>query len=426
MDIALGKKLNYLSETKSLIKAALIEKGQAVSDTDTFRSYADKVLAIETGGGSGGGGALGTCDYLVQVVDYDGTVLSIGYMNKGDVFTLPDAPTHEGLVFDGWSSPVTITDNTVTVTNQDITIGAMYHTESGATELDLVLTEKTGLTFTFRGAAYINGMTSVDWGDGKTDSTLTHTYSGYGKYTIKIYGATQLKGGSYGGTITNATTDLSIVAVRLASSVTTLAESAFYNAFSLTSIAIPSSVTSFGERTFFSCNFLKHVTIPIGVTSIPENAFRECYRIVSVAVPSGVTSFAGSAFFYCYNLRNISIPIGVTSLGSKVFRGCTSLTSATIPSGVTSLPSSGFQDATTIKRITILTQTLNFPSYIFTGCMCRDVVDLTAYTVVPTLYDVNAFGTAYYGLKILVPASLYDEWIAAQYWVNLKPYFVPV
>ena len=42
------KKLSHLSETKDLIKAALIEKGQSVSDTDTFRSYADKISGIKT------------------------------------------------------------------------------------------------------------------------------------------------------------------------------------------------------------------------------------------------------------------------------------------------------------------------------------------------------------------------------------------
>ena len=36
------KKLAYLQGTKDAIKAALIEKGQTVSDTDTFRSYAEK------------------------------------------------------------------------------------------------------------------------------------------------------------------------------------------------------------------------------------------------------------------------------------------------------------------------------------------------------------------------------------------------
>lgn len=43
-------KLDYLAETKSLIKSALIEKGQEVADEDTFRSYADKILAISGGG----------------------------------------------------------------------------------------------------------------------------------------------------------------------------------------------------------------------------------------------------------------------------------------------------------------------------------------------------------------------------------------
>ena len=47
-------KLEYLEETKTLIKGALKAKGVAVSDSDTFRSYADKIQNIQTGGGSGG------------------------------------------------------------------------------------------------------------------------------------------------------------------------------------------------------------------------------------------------------------------------------------------------------------------------------------------------------------------------------------
>ena len=49
MNKATENKLAYLQETKDAIKSALIEKGQAVADDDTFRSYADKVLAIEGG-----------------------------------------------------------------------------------------------------------------------------------------------------------------------------------------------------------------------------------------------------------------------------------------------------------------------------------------------------------------------------------------
>ena len=44
-------KLTYLSGTKDAIKQAIIGKGVEVSDTDTFRSYADKIEAIQSGGG---------------------------------------------------------------------------------------------------------------------------------------------------------------------------------------------------------------------------------------------------------------------------------------------------------------------------------------------------------------------------------------
>ena len=43
-------KLNKLAETKSAIKTAIVNKGVAVSDTDTFASYADKIASISGGG----------------------------------------------------------------------------------------------------------------------------------------------------------------------------------------------------------------------------------------------------------------------------------------------------------------------------------------------------------------------------------------
>lgn len=47
----IADKLTYLSGTKDAIKQAIIGKGVDVSDTDTFRSYADKITSIQTGGG---------------------------------------------------------------------------------------------------------------------------------------------------------------------------------------------------------------------------------------------------------------------------------------------------------------------------------------------------------------------------------------
>ena len=47
----IAEKLTYLNGTKTAIKNAIINKGVAVSDTDTFRSYASKIESMQTGGG---------------------------------------------------------------------------------------------------------------------------------------------------------------------------------------------------------------------------------------------------------------------------------------------------------------------------------------------------------------------------------------
>ena len=51
----IADKLTYLSGTKDAIKQSIIAKGVEVTDTDTFRSYADKITSIQTGGGGGTG-----------------------------------------------------------------------------------------------------------------------------------------------------------------------------------------------------------------------------------------------------------------------------------------------------------------------------------------------------------------------------------
>ena len=56
-------KLNKLEETKSAIKTAIINKGVAVSDSDTFASYADKIASISGGGSTPTEGIYGVFIY---------------------------------------------------------------------------------------------------------------------------------------------------------------------------------------------------------------------------------------------------------------------------------------------------------------------------------------------------------------------------
>lgn len=41
-----AEKLEYLAQTKADIKQAIINKGTPIANTDTFRSYAEKISAI--------------------------------------------------------------------------------------------------------------------------------------------------------------------------------------------------------------------------------------------------------------------------------------------------------------------------------------------------------------------------------------------
>ena len=62
------------------------------------------------------------------------------------------------------------------------------------------------------------------------------------------------------------------------------------------------------------------------VTSIAEEAFNECYSLRSVVIPDGVTSIGDYAFCVCQLLTNIVIPDSVKTIGEGAFYCCFSLT----------------------------------------------------------------------------------------------------
>ena len=113
MVITTKNKLSYLQDTKTAIKNALIEKGQTVADSDTFRSYAAKINAIEVsaapvleslevtenGNYTPSAGTDGFSSVSVQVPDIPAVVQPLEVTENG-TYTAPDG-------VDGYS-PVTV------------------------------------------------------------------------------------------------------------------------------------------------------------------------------------------------------------------------------------------------------------------------------------------------------------------------------
>ena len=120
-------------------------------------------------------------------------------------------------------------------------------------------------------------------------------------------------------------------------------------------------------------------------------------------MPDGITSIDNYAFYNCNSLASVAIPDGVTSIGISAFYGCYSLANVTIPDGITSIDRSAFQNCYGVRY------------YDFSAC-----------TAVPALSNKNAFSNIPSDCQMLIPAALYDEWVAATNWATYASKMVSV
>lgn len=398
---------------------------------ELINSNGEKVVGTASGGGGQTAG-----DFWVKVIDYDGTVLLEKRGNNGDSFDLPSAPSHEGLVFQEWSASCPITDGKVVIDNNNIMAGAVYTTASGQNEFDITLTKVTGLAVT------LNMDGTKDWGDGTSDTNTTHTYTAYGDYIIKCNGTTMTTSNDSGlfGQSSSAT-NYYCTAARFAT-VATIKEAAFRYCYSLTTVVLSNGINSIYYYAFASCRSLTSIVIPRGVTSIGQVVFGWCYSLTNVILTKNVTTLDSRAFHYCYSLTNMVIPIR-TRIGSEVFNYCYSLTNVVIPKN-TSIGVNAFSNCFSLTNVIfagssitmgqeafascysltniVIPNITNIEPYVFQYCFSLTKYDFSQCSAVPTLSNKNAFSGINKIAKIIVPDSLYDEWIAAANWSTYADY----
>lgn len=370
----------------------------------------------------GGGGSSGA--YTVKVIDYDGTIIKEEKHNSGDVFTLPEPPNHSRLVFDGWSSTVDIIDDTITVEDCDVLIGPMYYTASGVTEVDVEANALTGLTIGFS-SSVLTGCSSIDWGDGITDTSLKHTYADYGEYTIKIYGLTRLANGNSSLMFAYSSNCEMVKGVYFANGITSIGNYAFYNHKSLLMVTMPKSLNTIGTYAFQNCYMLGNIVIPSSVTIISDYSFGYGYLLSDIVIPSGVTKIGNSAFYSNYGLQKIIIPSSVKTIGNRCFSACYSLKEIDFPEGITIIDQYAVGNSYALTRIGIPSTITTISAYAFMNIKAKEF-DFSKCKSVPVLSATTAFNGILKTSKIKVPASLYDAWIAASNWSTYASYIVAV
>ena len=361
--------------------------------------------------------------YLCRVVDWEGTILKEEWLPSGATFTMPADPTYEGLVFDGWSSPVDIVDNAVVVEDMDIIIGAIYHTASGLTEIDIELTKGTGLSVTIP----IQNATSVDWGDGSTNTGSTHTYANYGKYTIKINGSTFKYTNSNVGAFGQGSSPKNsyVIAIRFANTITTIPAYAFQYCVALKKISLPNSITNLYGTFINNCDSLDCVVIPNISATYVSNATgdlgRDCKNLKTIVIPKVINTIndyygyssaveyisipkganIGASFLYVTPLKRLAINAG--TLGNQFIYSCRLLEKVKLTTTSTTLMNNSFANCYNLKNVEINSDTLTtLGNSVLSNCQNLESVKLPDSI---TTIGNNVCSTAYALKEIKIPEN---------------------
>jgi len=196
---------------------------------------------------------------------------------------------------------------------------------------------------------------------------------------------------------------------------------------SITEIEIPKGVAKIGPYAFTYCTELKSLTIPNGVTEIGTSAFDGCAQVAgTVTVPEGVINIKDNGFKDCAKISGLELPDSLTTLGRQCFMNMHSLKKLVLPPRVTVLPITMASSCLSMTEFVALGDIKSINANSLQYCSSCLSYDFTACTSVPVLAQTNAFNGINAAAKIYVPATLYDEWIAATNWAVLADYIVGV
>jgi hypothetical protein len=194
--------------------------------------------------------------------------------------------------------------------------------DDGKTRIFIHIAEGTPdnrLTFYLRFTASVADNTTVDWGDGVSETlgstTVTnysHKYPSGGDYVIVM----TVNSGTISFVGTSGSSGYSIYGIR------TTSNDNYINRSRTERIIFGDDVTEVGDYACYECVGLKSVSFLSKATTIGNNAFQGCYVLSSINIPDDITTINQYTFCYVYPLTQLIIPEDVASVGANAFFNC--------------------------------------------------------------------------------------------------------
>lgn len=174
-------------------------------------------------------------------------------------------------------------------------------------------------------------------------------------------------------------------AIKLPTTVSSIATEAFSNSRRLQEITLPAAVTTIESNVFSGCSALSTVTFDenSALKRIEEYAFRGLSSLKSITLPTSLEYIGSHAFESC-GLTTIIIPDNVTETGDRVVQSCKSLTSITLGNGITSIPDCWAEFCDDLEEVTIGNKVTSVRWRAFRGTKIKNVY---CYAKIPPSWD---------------------------------------
>lgn len=214
----------------------------------------------------------------------------------------------------------------------------------------------------------------------------------------------------------------------MGTNVQTIGDLAFYGCTNLSgSLSLPSSLVSVGQTAFRDCKKLTGtLTLGNSVTTVGPYAFQNCTGFTRLVIGTSVQTIGDLAFYNCTGLTSLAFnSTKIVSIGTSALRGLTKITGTiTFPNTLTTIGDFAFHSATGITMFTFGTSLSSLGAGAFANCTSVTKYDFSRATTIPTLSNMNCFNGITSGTQIVVPGSLYSNWIAATNWSSRADYIV--